>query len=145
MTEAMTAMETIEQVIRIEARPETVWDFWTDPARLCEWWGVEADAVVEAGGLFRVVMDSGPIMRGEFLELDPPRRLLFSFGWEGNEPGTALAPGSTHVEVHLEPDADATMLTLRHHLPSTHAADHANGWALFVGDRLVELARTTAR
>ena len=39
------------------------------PARLCEWWGVEAEAVAEAGGLFRVVMDSGPIMRGEFLEL----------------------------------------------------------------------------
>lgn len=143
MTEAMTTMETIEMVVRIEASPETVWNFWTDPARLCEWWGVEADAVAEAGGLFRVVMDGGPVMRGEFLELDPPRRLLFSFGWEANEPGTALAPGSTQVEVRLEPEADATMLTLRHHLPSAQAADHAKGWAHFIGDRMVQRLAVT--
>ena len=145
MTEAMTTMETIEQVVRIEARPETVWDFWTDPARLCEWWGVEADAVAEAGGLFRVVMDSGPIMRGEFLELDPPRRLLFSFGWEGGAPGGPLPPGSSRVEVVLDDQAGGTLLTLRHELPTTHAPDHLKGWAFFVGDRMVELARTTAR
>lgn len=137
MTNAEPKMETVEQTVRIEATPETVWSFWTDPVRICEWWGIEADAVAETGGLFRVVMDAGPIMRGEFLELDPPRRLLFSFGWEGGAPGGALPPGSTQVEVTLEADADATVLTLRHELPATHAADHAKGWAYFIGDRLV--------
>jgi Uncharacterized conserved protein len=137
MTNTAPEMETVEQTVRIEATPETVWSFWTDPVLICEWWGIEADAVAEAGGLFRVVMDSGPIMRGEFLELDPPRRLLFSFGWEGGTPGGALPPGSTQVEVTLEAAADATVLTIRHELPATHAADHAKGWAHFIGDRLV--------
>lgn len=136
-----TNLETIEHVVRIDAAPETVWTFWTDPARLCEWWGVEADAVAEPGGTFRVVMDGGtPVMRGEYVELDPPHRLVFTFGWEGHDPGEPLAPGSTRVEVTLEPDADATVLTLRHELPATHAADHAKGWAHFLDNQMTACA-----
>ncbi len=145
MTEAAQLTETVEQVVHIDAPPETVWSFWTEPARLCEWWGVEADAVAETGGIFRVVMDGGPVMLGEFLELEPPRRLLFSFGWEGGAPGGPLPPGSSRVEVVLDDQAGGTLLTLRHELPAIHAPDHLEGWAFFVGDRMVELARTTAR
>ena len=90
MTDAAQLSETVEQVVHIDATPETVWSFWTEPARLCEWWGVEADAVAETGGIFRVVMDGGPVMLGEFLELEPPRRLWVSFGWEGGAPGGPL-------------------------------------------------------
>lgn len=127
MTDAATATDVVEQTIRIDARPETVWTFWTEPARLCEWWGVEAETVVELGGVFRVVMEGGPVMRGEFLELDPPRRLVFSFGWEGGAPSGPLPPGSSRVEVLLVPDEQngVTQLTLRHELPAIHAADHA--------------------
>ena len=136
MTDTTTQLEIVEQTVRIEASPETVWTFWTDPVRMCEWMGIEAELVPEAGGAFRVVLEEGPVMRGEFLELDPPRRLVFSFGWEAGTPGGGLPAGSTRVEVTLEADADATVLTLRHELPATHAADHAKGWAHFVG-RLV--------
>ena len=37
--------------------------------------------------------------------------MVFTWGWEGNE---AVPPGSTTVEIDLEPDGDATTLTLRH-------------------------------
>ena len=132
-----TDLVTVEQSVRIEASPETVWQFWTDPARLCEWFGTEADAVAEPGGVIRVVMAEGPIMSGSYTVLDPPHRLEFTFGWEGNEPGQPLAPGSTTVEVTLTPDGDATDVVLRHsNMPATHAVDHAKGWALFVGERL---------
>ena len=145
MTETAAPLETIEQVVHIDATPETVWSFWTEPARLCEWWGVEADVVAETGGVFRVVMDGGPVMLGEFLELEPPRRLLFSFGWEGGAPGGPLPPGSSRVEVVLVGQDGGTLLTLRHELPATHAVDHAKGWGFYIGERLVELARSTAR
>lgn len=140
MTDATTQLETIEQTVHIEASPETVWTFWTDPARICQWMGIEAELVPETGGLFRVVLAEGPVMLGEFVELDPPRRLVFTFGWEGGGPGGPMAPGSSRVEVTLEPDGSNTVLTLRHELPSTHAADHAKGWAYFVGERLVAYA-----
>ena len=41
MTDAETAV--VEQTLRINARPETVWRYWTDPARMCDWWGAAAE------------------------------------------------------------------------------------------------------
>jgi uncharacterized protein YndB with AHSA1/START domain len=136
VTETTADLTTIEQTVDIDAPPETVWEYWIDPKLLTEWWGIEADVEPALGGSFRVVMESGPIARGEYTELDRPNRLVFTFGWEGNEPGQPLAPGSTRVEVTLTPKGNGTHLVLRHELPSTHAADHSKGWALFVGERL---------
>jgi len=141
VTETTRDTTVIEQTLRIAASPETLWSLWTDPQRLCEWWGTEADVVAEPGGLFRVVMENGSVMRGAFVDLDPPSRLVFSFGWEHNAPGEALAPGSTRVEVMLEPDDGETILVLRHSdVPTTHSSDHEKGWAHFVGERLVAAA-----
>ena len=39
MTDTAGQLTTIEQTVRIAARPETVWSFWTDPTRLAQWWG----------------------------------------------------------------------------------------------------------
>jgi uncharacterized protein YndB with AHSA1/START domain len=127
--------------VRIAASPETVWAFWTEPARLAEWWGPDAEVVAEPGGIFRVVMEAGPVMRGTFTELDPPHRLVFTFGWEQNAPGQPLAPGSTRVEVTMTPDAGETVVELRHSdMPVTHAADHEKGWTHYFGECLVAAA-----
>ena len=129
----MTDPDVLEQTVHIAASPETVWSFWTRPERLREWWG-RAETAVQPGGAFRVEMEQGPVMAGEFLELDPPHRLLFSFGWEGGAPAGLLPPGSTRVEITLIPDGDGTKLTLRHHgLPPEHATDHDKGWSHFLG------------
>jgi uncharacterized protein YndB with AHSA1/START domain len=143
LTETTQETTTIEQTVWIAASPETVWTFWTEPQRLAQWWGSEAEAVAEPDGLFRVVMENGPVMRGSFIELDPPHRLVFSFGWENNAPGELLAPGSTRVEVTLTAEDGGTVLILRHsEMPKSHASDHEKGWSLFVGDRLVAVAAT---
>ena len=129
---------TVEQTVHIAAPPETVWKFWTEPQRLVEWWATDAEVVAEPGGLFRVLVGHGPVMRGAFIELDPPRRLVFTFGWEGNTPAGPLPPGSTRVEVTLTPDRGGTVLVLRHFdMPVHHAPDHRKGWSYFVGERLV--------
>lgn len=140
MTSTAPETTTIEQTVRIGARPETVWTFWTDPRRVAEWWGPDAEVEARPGGRYRVVMESGPVMLGEMVELDPPHRLVFTFGWEGNAPGEPLAPGSTQVEVTLTPDDDGTVLVLRHSdMPTTHAPDHTKGWAYLIGERMVAL------
>lgn len=142
MTDVSSQTTTIEQTVRIAAAPETVWALWTEPRRLAEWWGAEAEVLAEPGGVYRVAMESGPVMRGTFIELDPPSRLVFSFGWEGNGPGEPLAPGSTRVEVTLTPDGGDTVLVLRHSgLPPAAAGEHGEGWRHFLADRLVVAAR----
>jgi uncharacterized protein YndB with AHSA1/START domain len=136
VTETTADLTTIEQTVDIDAPPELVWDYWTDPKLLTEWWGIEADVQAAPGGSYRIVMEGGPVARGEYTEVDRPKRLVFTFGWEGNTPSGPLAPGSTRVEVTLTPHGEGTRLVLRHELPSTHAADHSKGWAFFVGERL---------
>jgi uncharacterized protein YndB with AHSA1/START domain len=131
LTDADTRV--VEQTLRISARPETVWRYWTDPQRMCDWWGAAAELDPRPGGTCRVEMGGGPVMIGEYLELVPHERLVFSFGWEPTDGAPAVAPGSTRVEVTLTPDAGDTIMTLRHTgLPVAIADEHRSGWAHFL-------------
>jgi uncharacterized protein YndB with AHSA1/START domain len=131
---AEAATKTVEQTLRIAAKPETVWRYWTDPERMCEWWGAAAELDPRPGGMCRVEMGMpGAVMRGEFVELVPYERIVFSFGWETAEGAPPIAPGSTTVEVTLMADAGDTVLTLRHRdIPIDIADEHAKGWAHFL-------------
>ena len=131
MTETNTNI--VEQTVRINARPETVWKYWTDPQRMCDWWGAAAELDPRSGGVCRVEMAGGPVMRGEYLELVPHERLVFSFGWEPTDGVPSIAPGESRVEVTLIEDAGDTILTLRHTgLPDSMAELHASGWSHFL-------------
>jgi len=131
MTEA--AQNVVEQVIRISARPETVWAYWTDPQRICDWWGKSAQLDPQPGGTFRVEMDGGPVMVGEYLQLTPCERIVFTFGWEPTDGAPRIAPGGSTVEVTLIDDAGDTIMTLRHTgIPDAFAEQHAWGWSQFL-------------
>jgi uncharacterized protein YndB with AHSA1/START domain len=117
--------------LRIQARPETVWRFFTDPARLAQWWG-EAEVDARPRGALRVEMREGPrpVMLGEFVELVPYERIVFTFGWEATPGAPDIPPGTSRVEVALAPDGDGTRLTLRHSgLPPLLTGETGDGWA----------------
>jgi uncharacterized protein YndB with AHSA1/START domain len=119
----------VEQTLRIAARPETVWRYWTDPERMRAWWGA-AELDPRPGGPYVVEMDGGPVMRGQYVELVPHRRIVFSFGWDPAPGAPDLPPGSTLVEVTLTPDGTDTILALRHsRLPAAVRDEHRRGWA----------------
>jgi uncharacterized protein YndB with AHSA1/START domain len=122
----------VAQTLRIHARPETVWRYWTDPERMANWWGA-AELDPRAGGTCRVEMGGGPVMRGEYLELVPHERIVFSFGWDPTEGAPAVPPGSSRVEITLTADAGDTILQLRHTgLPVADADGHRSGWSHFL-------------
>ncbi len=142
MTDAET--KVVEQTLRISARPETVWRYWTDPERMCEWWGAAADLDPRPGGTCVVEMEGAGVMRGEYLELVPHERIVFTFGWEATEGAPPLPPGSTRVEITLTDDAGDTILTLRHTgIPAAASDEHRAGWALFL-PRLVDAVNAAA-
>jgi uncharacterized protein YndB with AHSA1/START domain len=59
---------------------------------------------------------------GEFVEVDPRRRLVFTWGWTNND---AVPPGSTRVVVTLEAEDGGTRVVLRHHdLPDDEQRSH---------------------
>jgi uncharacterized protein YndB with AHSA1/START domain len=127
------ATDVVQQTLRIAARPETVWRYWTDPARMCDWWGAAAELDPEPGGAYVVEMAGGGVMRGEYVELVPYERIVFTFGWDPHPEVPAIAPGSTQVEVRLTADGDGTILALRHTglAPAARLA-HDAGWARFL-------------
>lgn len=109
----------------IKAPPEVVFPYLTDPALIVAWIGDRAELDPQPGGLFALHM-GGITARGAYLTVDPPYRVVFSWGVEGND---ALPPGGSTVEVVLTPDGDDTMVVLTHRgLPSSHIDDHRAGW-----------------
>lgn len=125
----MTPTETdaIEHEVRIHAQPETIFPFLTDPDLFARWSGV-ATLDPQPGGIFRVAIDGSNIARGEYLIVEPPHRVVFTWGWEAD--GNPVPPGSSTVEVTLSPDGEHTVVRLVHRdLPSKESADaHGAGW-----------------
>lgn len=135
----MADERTVERTVRIEALPEVVFDFLTDPDQMSQWMGIGADLDPRPGGIFRCAMvRRGIYARGEFVEVDPPHRVVLTWGWQGSD--RLVPPGSTRVEFTLRRDGDGTVLTLRHSgLPIGHDAFHAFGWTRYLG-RLAEVS-----
>ena len=76
-------------------------------------------------------MIPGHTASGEFVEVDPPRRLVYTWGWEPGADGpNPVPPGSSTVEIELVPEGDGTLLRFTHRdLPSDEAAkSHGHGW-----------------
>jgi uncharacterized protein YndB with AHSA1/START domain len=137
-----TERVSIERTIEIEASPETVWEFLTDPEKAKRWWGIDAIFDTRPGGEFRLHVASGSIVGGEYLEVEPPRRLVYTFGWIKGGDSTGLTPpGSTTVELTLEPSETGTTLSLVHRdLANLESAgNHGAGWDHYLA-RLVVIA-----
>lgn len=140
--ESMTETVSVEREIEIAASPETVWQFLVDPGKATRWMGLAVSFDPRPGGLYRVEVIPNHIARGEFVELDPPRRLVYTWGWEPGEEGASpVPPGSTTVEVELVPNGNGTVLRFTHRdLPGAEAAEsHGKGWDHYL-ERLVMAA-----
>jgi uncharacterized protein YndB with AHSA1/START domain len=125
----------VEREVRIAARPETVFEFFVDPEKMKQWKGSKAELDPRPGGIYRVEISEEAIVRGEYVEIEPPSRVVFTWGWEGQESGEhAVPPGSSRVEVDFVPDGNGTLVRLRHlDLPEQSRDIHGQGWDLYLG------------
>ena len=115
--------------IDIEAPPEVVFAHLVTAERMVLWMGQHAELHPVPGGAFALDIN-GYLIRGEYLEVDPPHRVVVSWGMAG---AADLPPGASRVEFNLTPTATGTSLTLKHSgLPATRAKTHASGWANYL-------------
>jgi uncharacterized protein YndB with AHSA1/START domain len=80
----------------LPARVERVFAACVEPGKIVQWWGPlgfttpSLDLDVQEGGRYRIRMQppDGEAfhLRGEFSEVAPPRRLVFTFEWEEPDP-----------------------------------------------------------
>ena len=117
--------------VRIAAPPEVVFPYFTDPALAVKWIADAAYLDPRPGGTFSVNVRGNPAL-GEFVVVEPPHRVIFTWGIEGRGD---LPPGSSTVEVVLQPDGDETVVTLTHRdLPTEdYRRSHEAGWSEFLG------------
>lgn len=142
----MPAPAIVEVSAHIPATPATVFAYFTDPARYVQWMGSHAELEPRPGGAYRLHMADDFAAAGTFTEVQPPHRLVFTWGWAdddaaqhvlGEQPGTGsdLPPGSTRVEVTLDPDGNGgTQLTMRHYgLATSELRDaHQVAWETYL-------------
>jgi uncharacterized protein YndB with AHSA1/START domain len=128
-----TDIVTVHRIIK--ARPATVFSYFTDRDRWLSWQGVAAEIDPRPGGVFRMNVRGDGVASGRFLAVEPPHRIVFTWGWEGAD--SPVPPGTSTVEVTLEADGDdATRLTLIHSgLPLPALDMHRDGWNHYL-DRL---------
>lgn len=123
------------------ASQQHVFDAFTKPERLVRWWGprATADIDLQVGGQFRWAMRPTADMEiaavGRFLEIEPPTRLVYSFGWEGEGAPTDVVT----MEFREHGPAETVVVLTHTGFTDTEARDnHALGWNDCL-DRLVEL------
>jgi uncharacterized protein YndB with AHSA1/START domain len=118
--------DRIEHEIVIAAPPELVFEFFTVAARYPRWMGREATLDPRPGGVYRCVVHDTATVVGEFVVVEPPTRVEFTWGFQ-DDPG--VPPGSSTVAVTLERVEAGTRLRLVHAgLPHPSLAGHDKGW-----------------
>jgi uncharacterized protein YndB with AHSA1/START domain len=132
-------MTDVEVTIYVPAAPADVFPYLTDPARYARWMGHEATLEPVPGGVYRVAMADGFAAAGQFVRVEGPRIVAFTWGFaddeaashtKGDQPPGPMPAGSTRVTVTLHDENGGTRLTLRHeNLPSEELrAAHDVAW-----------------
>jgi uncharacterized protein YndB with AHSA1/START domain len=121
--------------VRVEARPEIVFEFFSRPEKMLRWMGAAVEVDGRPGGAWRVDFnDHGWVAAGEIVEAEPPHRLVLTWGWEPPDAPVPLPPGASTVEITLTPDGDGTLVRVEHRdLPPDLRVFHGVGWEQRLG------------
>jgi uncharacterized protein YndB with AHSA1/START domain len=126
MTAVAAMPHILDRTVTIGAPPAVVFRFFTDDARWSAWWGAGSTIDARPGGRVYIRHPGGVEASGEVLEIAPPDRIVFTYGFESGKP---MAPGTSRVTIRLAPHPDGTRLTLAHEFADLDARDHhVQGW-----------------
>ena len=117
---------TLDRTITIAAPRDLVFEFLSQPERWAAWWGPGSTIDARAGGRLLVRHPGGIEFTGEVLDIDPPNRIVFTYG---NASGSPVPPGGSVVTIALEPVPAGTRLHLTHALADPALRDEfVQGW-----------------
>lgn len=116
----------LERTIAIDAPRETVFRFFTGTPRWAAWWGAGSTIDARPGGPLLILHPGGVEVRGEVVEIVPPERIVFTYGYASGSP---IPAGGSRVTIHLATEGRGTRLRLVHEFAEEAARDHhVQGW-----------------
>jgi uncharacterized protein YndB with AHSA1/START domain len=107
----VSEINAVVSEIRIAAPPEVVFTYLVDPEKMRRRFGSRAQLEPRPGGMYLAEINQQARARGAYLEVVPPSRVVFTFGWD-DDPN--IPPGPTRVEVTPARDGQGTHVRLVH-------------------------------
>jgi len=121
---------SVDVSVAVPVGAEQTYAWLTEPARLRRWQLIAGRLDLRVGGEFRWLISPTHTAVGTVAAAEPGRRLALSWGWEGDK---EVPPGSSTVDITLEPTADGTTVRLVHEgLSDEQAKGHHEGWQHFL-------------
>ncbi len=122
----MNLPHRLDRTVVIQATPQIVFSFFTESDRWASWWGAGSTIEPKSGGRVYIRHANGIESSGEVVEVDPPTRIVFTYGFNSGNP---IPPGSSRVTISLAPQGLATRLDLLHEFADAGPRDeHVQGW-----------------
>src|SRR5580700_8035224 len=118
MTQERSPM-AFEKSVLVPLNADDTFALITEPDRLRRWQVITARVDLRAGGDYRWTIIPGNSASGTITEVEPGRRVVFTWGWEGP---ADLPPGASTVTITLEPADGGTLVHLVHEGAGRRAA-----------------------
>jgi uncharacterized protein YndB with AHSA1/START domain len=116
----------LDRPVVIRAKPATVFQFFTNSPDWAGWWGDGSSIEARPGGHVMIRHPNGVEVSGEVLEVQPPERIVFTYGYMSGGP---IPAGGSRVTIRLESHPAGTLLQLTHEFTDVEARDqHVQGW-----------------
>jgi len=117
---------SVERTMLIEADPEIVFGFFTDPARWAMWWGAGSTIDARPGGALLICHSNGLESVGEVLDVKPHDRIVFTMSLHAHVP---VPPEDSRVTFRLETRGEGTLVHVTHELADASVRDlMPQGW-----------------
>jgi len=115
----------LKRDVFINAKPETVYAYLTEQKKVAEWFAAIVEVDARPGGIFKGAESEEFAVQGEYLEIIPNEKIVFTWGGVHG-----LEAGATTVEITLREVDNGTHLYLHHYnVPTQEMADSfGHGW-----------------
>ena len=130
MTETSPSTQALphrmDRRVVIAAPRDLVFRYFTDSERWARWWGKGSTIDPRPDGLVNITHANGVQMGGRVVEIEPPEKLVFTYGYRS---GTPIPEGGSLVTIRLADHEEGTELNLTHAFAEASMRDeHVQGW-----------------
>lgn len=116
----------LERTVTIHASRDVVFRYFTDSTRWAAWWGAGSTIEARPGGALYIRYPGSIEVRGEVIDLQPPSRITFTYGFVSGKP---IPVGASRVTIALEAEGALTRVRLTHEFDDEAVRDeHVQGW-----------------